>query len=269
MASPLAPLLNVYGPNERRDRAALWESLANLMDPSRAWLVGGNFNMSLCASDQLGGVPTDLASLEQDACRASLSVVLGLVEYLPAPNAPIRYTWDNHQINVEGVVTPVRIFKRLDRFYCSLSLLALFPQAVTEVLATQVLSDHSPIRVVLRTSERKPRIPFRMNSRHLKSNSLQQQVNADWQQTAALHTTATVFELLRRCLLRACRVVRTWSRHKVELDREIKTTKQAELLALRVRLLADPFDFDAQQDHAGTEADINDLELIETLGLIG
>jgi hypothetical protein len=40
---PFGPLglLNVYGPNDSCDRAALWESLANLVDPSCPWLVWG------------------------------------------------------------------------------------------------------------------------------------------------------------------------------------------------------------------------------------
>jgi hypothetical protein len=125
-------LLNVYGPNEPRDRAALWESLANLVDPSRPWLVGGDFNMSLLGSDQLGGLPSDLVGVELDAW-SMLSTLLGLTEYLLAPNASIRYTWDNHRLGVEGEATQARIFKRLDRFYCSSSLLALCPHAVTEI----------------------------------------------------------------------------------------------------------------------------------------
>jgi hypothetical protein len=43
--SPCGPLglLNVYGPNEAADRADLWDSLAQMLDPSRPWLVGGGF----------------------------------------------------------------------------------------------------------------------------------------------------------------------------------------------------------------------------------
>jgi hypothetical protein len=103
-------LHNVYGPTESRERTNLWESLTNLVDPNRPWLVGGDFNMSLSASDQLGGLPTNLVGAEHDAWSL-LSAVLGLSEYLPAPNASIRYTWDNHRLNLAGEDNRHHIFK--------------------------------------------------------------------------------------------------------------------------------------------------------------
>jgi hypothetical protein len=57
-------LLNVYGPNDAQDRAALWEALSHLVDPSRPWLVGGDFNMVLYSTDQLEGLPADLSGAE-------------------------------------------------------------------------------------------------------------------------------------------------------------------------------------------------------------
>jgi hypothetical protein len=138
---PCGPLglLNVHGPNETADRADLWDSLAQMLDPSRPWLVGGDFNMVTASINQQGGSPADLVRSEASAW-SHLSSTLGLVEYLPLPNQAIQFTWDNHRQDDPSSITPGRILKRLDRFYCCALLLELCPRAHTEILATQVLS---------------------------------------------------------------------------------------------------------------------------------
>jgi hypothetical protein len=62
---PFGPLglLNVYSPNDSCDRAALWESLANLVDPSRPWLVGETLTWPYMHLISLGESPLTLLGL--------------------------------------------------------------------------------------------------------------------------------------------------------------------------------------------------------------
>jgi hypothetical protein len=72
-------LLNVYGPNVSSKRAALWESLAHLVDLGQPWLIGGDYNMTVLASDQCGGSPSNLGGAEAASWLQFLSA-LGFTE---------------------------------------------------------------------------------------------------------------------------------------------------------------------------------------------
>jgi hypothetical protein len=116
--------------------------------------------------------------------------------------------WYNHQINTVDDVDLVRIFNHFDRFYGFDSLMASCSNAFTEILATQVLSDHSPVRIVLTTLARKIQVLFRMNCCHLLDQSLQDQVEEDWHNRTALLAHEVIFTILKRSLMRATMVVR-------------------------------------------------------------
>jgi exonuclease III len=154
--------LNIYGPNEDLERAALWRTLAHIVDPSRLWLIGGYFNMSLYTLDQQGGTPSVISGAEAEAWQDFLSM-LGLTEYFPVANLPICFTWDNHRVVSSVSPTSTCILRRLDRFYSSASLQALCPMASTKIIATQVLSDHCPICICIGSCVCQHCAPYCMN----------------------------------------------------------------------------------------------------------
>jgi hypothetical protein len=78
----------------------------------------------------------------------------------------------------------------------------------------------------------------------------------------ALTSTQGVFEVLKRYLARATTLVRTWSRRRAKLDKELKSKKRNELVALRGRLHTDPTDFKAQAELVIAEAALEELKLI-------
>jgi exonuclease III len=178
---PTGPLglLNVYGPNDSQGRALLWETLCNTINPSRPWLVGGDFNMVSAPSDHSGGAQRLLAGREAFTWEA-FQASLGLVDCRPAPLPAVQYSWDNHRLTPVGVTPSLRVFKRLDRFYLSASLASVCTSPVLSILATHLLSDHSPVQIFLSGSPSPRKSPFRMNLKHLRSPILHQLIRDDW-----------------------------------------------------------------------------------------
>jgi hypothetical protein len=66
----------------------VWEALSYLVDLSRPWLVGGDFNMVLYLTDQLGG----LSGAKAAAWALFPMMSLSLFEYFPAAEGAIQYT---------------------------------------------------------------------------------------------------------------------------------------------------------------------------------
>jgi hypothetical protein len=48
-------ILNAYVPNCSKERSRLWEELAVTLDPSHAWLMGGDWNMTEISIDKSSG----------------------------------------------------------------------------------------------------------------------------------------------------------------------------------------------------------------------
>ena len=131
---------SAYGLAALTLQSELWEDLAQLHEafPESPILIGGDFNVTLAASDR----PNDGG--EQDPGSSQFREVitaLGLAEIGPSDR---RFTWKGP--------TPQ---SRLDRFLCSTKLMAAFPLAKVSALP-RPLSDHTPIVWAARVGSTKP-----------------------------------------------------------------------------------------------------------------
>jgi hypothetical protein len=119
-------LINMYGPKNYRQCAALWENIAHLTNNQQPWLLGGHFNMTLSASDQIGCTLEDLSGLKASSWQ-EFTELLGLQEYMPQADHPTKFTRDNHRQNALNSTRSARIFKCLDRSYASAVLASIYP----------------------------------------------------------------------------------------------------------------------------------------------
>jgi hypothetical protein len=78
-----------------------------------------------------------------------------------------------------------------------------------------------------------------MNVRHLQRQQLQNLVRVDWANTTDLFTDEDCFIRLQRCLTRATTVVRKYSLHKSDLEKQARTQKEAEITQARADLQND------------------------------
>jgi hypothetical protein len=94
----------VYGPHNRRDRAAFWEAFAAIGDGfETSWLYIGDFNSVLDQSKKSGGRPVDSSS----NCHFKNFIDhFGMIDVGFAGNT---FTWNNKRKRVE------KIKERLDR----------------------------------------------------------------------------------------------------------------------------------------------------------
>lgn len=136
-------LLNIYGPNTIAERTTLWEYFATTMDTTRPWLVGGDFNMTVNASNQRG-LAWELAGAEYVAWTDFVYIINLIDAYTRSGNL-VSYTWDNNRVDSDTATESARVLKRLDRFYLSVDLCNMFPVAHTMVLPKQTMSDHLTI----------------------------------------------------------------------------------------------------------------------------
>lgn len=123
----------IYGPPDRRDKAAFWESFASVGESfDGPWLYNGDLNHVLDQSKKLGGRPVASSS---NCPFKNFIDLFGMVDLGFSGNP---YTWCN---NISGLAT---IKERLDRGLASPHWVHLHPEySFLHILAFS--SDHCPI----------------------------------------------------------------------------------------------------------------------------
>lgn len=96
-------LMNVYGPHTTTERTSLWEYLLVNVDTTRPWLVGGDFNMTILASNQIGGIAVDLGGAEY-AVWMVFANSINLIDAFLGDGSVLAYTWDNNHVDVSTKV---------------------------------------------------------------------------------------------------------------------------------------------------------------------
>lgn len=95
----------IYAKCNRGERQPLWNYIHQHSAIDMPWVLGGDFNTILCASEKRGGLPPDLGSIQDfQECMAASN--LTEVNY-----EGDDYTWCNNQAGNR------RIWQRLDRVH--------------------------------------------------------------------------------------------------------------------------------------------------------
>ncbi|XP_031287107.1 uncharacterized protein LOC116145808 [Pistacia vera] len=138
----------VNGSNDPRNRCNLWDFLrdqsAVFGSKGLPWLVLGDFNAILGASDRVGGDPAWYGYMDD------FGQCIHDAELIGVPFTGLRYTWHNSQQG-DGF-----ILRKLDWVFASLSWFLDRPSIVSEFRPRDV-SDHSSI--VIRFGPRRGKVP--------------------------------------------------------------------------------------------------------------
>ncbi|XP_074271036.1 uncharacterized protein LOC141594955 [Silene latifolia] len=124
----------VYGLNDPKARAALWDKLIEISKTTSAWIVMGDFNVVRNLCERAGpNPPVTQDILAFNACLAQC--------YLDdMHNMGFEFTWSNKQ------GSDTRTWARLDRVLVNPAWLAKFPASYALSLPPG-LSDNSPLMV--------------------------------------------------------------------------------------------------------------------------
>ncbi|XP_062103443.1 uncharacterized protein LOC133814510 [Humulus lupulus] len=160
----------VYGSNSLEIRKILWNDLSQLICPSKAWMILGDFNVVFTLKDRLGGRPITVK--EMDDARQWYD--LGLVEEMKIMGP--FYTWSNNQ---EG---ESRIFSKLDRVFINDTWLEQFP-SVTAYSQWEIGSDHSLILIKHMPALRVGVQPFRFYNMWITHPQFRIKVLSSWKQS--------------------------------------------------------------------------------------
>ncbi|KAL4278976.1 hypothetical protein GQ457_03G033020 [Hibiscus cannabinus] len=141
-------LVNVYAPNDMRERRMFFEHLTNVIEISDVpVIIGGDFNTVKSSEEKLGG-------------EANFQATNDFLEFIQKNNlvdlplAGSKYTWFRGGSNVSA--------NRLDRFLISPEIFASHPSFI-QVAMPRSLSDHNPILLSEESSVRLP-WPFKFFS---------------------------------------------------------------------------------------------------------
>ncbi|KAI9121265.1 hypothetical protein K1719_008298 [Acacia pycnantha] len=128
----------VYGSPMESKRVCLWDLLYNLStETSMPWILGGDFNEIKTPSEQMGG-----GRVNETRCRRFNNWIEDCRLIDMDAQGPF-FTWKGPKW--EGLE---RVYKRLDRCFCSVSWLEKFVDAEIRVLP-RICSDHHPLLVRL------------------------------------------------------------------------------------------------------------------------
>ena len=164
---------SVYGPTHPGRREELWEDLRQLHGafPETPMLIGGDFNVTLRASDRPnGGGGRDPGSAQ----FRDLIDTLSLAEMGPLDR---RFTWSGSSSQ-----------SRLDCFLCSVEMLAAYPLAKVSALP-RPLSDHTPITWSAKGGDARPTY-FKMDRSWLRDEKLKADISEWWPSRITLGQTA-------------------------------------------------------------------------------
>ena len=164
---------SMYIPTHPGRREELWEDLRQLHGafPETPMLIGGDFNITLRANDRPnGGGGRDPGSAQFRELIDSLS----LAEIGPLDR---RFSWSGQSSQ-----------SRLDRFLCSVEMLAAYPLAVVSALL-RPLSDHTPITWSAKAGDARPTY-FKMDRSWVRDEKLKADISEWWRSRLTFGQTA-------------------------------------------------------------------------------
>ena len=171
---------SVYGPTHSGRREELWEDLRQLQGafPETPLLIGDDFNVTLRANDRPNG------GGGRDPGSSQFREVLDLLSLAEMGPLDQRFTWSGQSSQ-----------SRLDRFLCSVELLAAFPLAEVSALP-RPLSDHTPIIWLAKAGAARPTY-FKMDWSWLRDEKLKGDICEWWRSclTIGLATDTLVTKL--------------------------------------------------------------------------
>ena len=165
----------VYGPSNRSDRRAFWDSFASIGESFEAsWLCIGDFNSILVQSEKQGRRPVAGAS----HCPFKRFIDhFGMVDLGFARNP---FTWSNNMMGLENIK------ERLDRGQASPSWTHLHPDYSLIHLPAHN-SDHNPISLNTNSTSSFLARPFRFEEFWTKDFSCGQVIEVAWQKFVPIH----------------------------------------------------------------------------------
>jgi hypothetical protein len=179
----------VYGPPDRRDRLAFWdsfESIGSLFEAS--WLCIGDFYSVLDQSKKLGGKPVSSSS---NYPFKSFIDLFGMIDLGFARNP---YTWCNKR---QGLLT---IKERLDRGLVSPNWIHLHLDYSLLHLSA-LISDHNPISLTINISSCFLPRPFRFEELWSNDPSCGQIIEAAWLKSVSVPSTERLPKKLKNTKL--------------------------------------------------------------------
>ncbi|XP_021833608.1 uncharacterized protein LOC110773399 [Prunus avium] len=173
----------VYANPHSRIRESLWTYFDGLAKASNLpWLVMGDFNDTVCATEKCGG--------NFDPGGSSFVNWIDRNQLIDLGFSGAKFTWCNKR-NTEGI-----IWKRLDRGLSNISWRLLFPEAHLSHL-TRVNSDHCPIMIRLDSNHscNRDSIPFRFQAMWLSHPDFGAFIRDSWNSCTG-HAVQKTFNLV-------------------------------------------------------------------------
>jgi hypothetical protein len=127
----------IYASPQEDNRRLLWEDLKRIANGMNTeWLVAGDFNDILYATEKKGGAVASLrkCNLFRDRINNCQLLDLGAIGS--------KFTWRGPIYN-----NGCRIYERLDRALCNSNWRLRFPEAIVRVLMRVEFSDHHPLLI--------------------------------------------------------------------------------------------------------------------------
>ncbi|XP_043705534.1 uncharacterized protein LOC122655403 [Telopea speciosissima] len=192
----------------RAVRRDLWCDLASVAGVACPWLVIGDFNAYLYASEKRGPGHFNQGSVED------FTAMVDLASLTPIPSSGKKFTWSNNRRigNVQAV---------LDRSFGNDAWWQQFEGCSQRVLVSGY-SDHSPILVSCENLPRPPNVPFRFQRFWTKHDDFRSFVKDSWGEPVKGSPLFVVTKKLKR--LKG--PLRAWARGAFpHIDHEISRTK--------------------------------------------
>lgn len=169
----------IYASTDFNTRHSLWTNLISTC-PHKPWLIGGNFNKVLRASEKFGGNSIN---------RNRVNLFWNCINHYGLNDLGFKgskFTWTNR--NSRNL-----ILERLDRCLANNDWLHIFSDAtVTHLPRTH--SDHCPILVNLQRLPSKPKKPFRVESMWCSHPSFVQVIQESFSSNVPLTDAIALFQ---------------------------------------------------------------------------
>ncbi|KAL0309422.1 UNVERIFIED_CONTAM: hypothetical protein Sradi_5884500 [Sesamum radiatum] len=152
----------VYAKHTRAERRELWNALSSLDIGDEPWLLGGDFNVTLHASERKGGSDPKIRMMED---FGDMLLDFGLQD---TGFEGAQFTWNRN-----------RLWQRLDRYLFSHTWNRTFPYSRVQHL-TRNVSDHCPLLLSILADPKKGPAPFRFQNMWSKHHDFKNLVRTSW-----------------------------------------------------------------------------------------
>ena len=172
-------IINVYAPNSTVMRALFWRQLADGLPMADAWILAGDFNMTMHAEDKVGGMHTAVQGSELVAWDLLMGR-MGVKDawyVLKKPRSSLRFS--RAGCNINGYC-----MSRIDRIYIS-SELEKYGSNV-EIIAGSAYSDHMPVSITLVTQRLNKRdCNLRISNKLFEDVEVRSKIRSIWENNLA------------------------------------------------------------------------------------